>query len=172
MTEDQHPVSGGTSFRRDDAMSVNTSGPIVAGGAMGVLLAAALIGGGILAVNGAMTATASMAATEVAEEAPPNTDEPQESAGSDEAPSDEGLGDPTPPPDRDSDQTPDVLPSATTYTIQPGDTLTSISAQSGIGIDSLAEYNSIRDANILSEGATLVIPPADWLPVPPMVVVE
>lgn len=44
------------------------------------------------------------------------------------------------------------------YTIQRYDTLTQISAWMGFSVDEIANYNEIRDANIISEGASLRVP--------------
>ena len=47
-----------------------------------------------------------------------------------------------------------------TYTVQAGDSLTSIAAQYGVTVASIASYNGISDSNNLIVGTTLVIPGA------------
>lgn len=70
-------------------------------------------------------------------------------------------------PDRDSDRTEDTearepeseyFDSDVVYTIVSGDTLVSISAETGVSVDMLAEYNSIRNVNVIYEDSSLVIP--------------
>ena len=73
-------------------------------------------------------------------------------------------------PDRNHNGVPDVLedhdkggdpskqPSLTVYVVQPGDTLTAISAATGVPIDILTELNQIADANVIYAGAVLLIP--------------
>ncbi len=84
---------------------------------------------------------------------------------------------PTSPPDRGSDQGEDGDGSnegSTTspenkndedqvrqdeiYIVQWGDTLTSISAKYGISVDMLAEYNHIRDVNLIYADSAMLIP--------------
>lgn len=74
------------------------------------------------------------------------------------------VADPSTPPDRDSDQTVEAPPEDTVYFIQRGDTLTSISAELGVSIDAIAEYNAVRDVNVISEGAVLRLP---YIYIPP-----
>lgn len=167
MAKAQNPSDEAASATGGATVHASTSGPLVAAVVTGAVLAGAMVFGGAFAYGESVSARAA-AAEQVDAKAPPKTESPTKTPEPGEAPNVEGSGDPTTPPDRDSDQKLDAPPSETVYTIQPGDTLTSISAQHGIGIDSLAEYNSIRDADVLSESATLVIPPVDWLPVPPM----
>src|SRR6516162_1720513 len=44
---------------------------------------------------------------------------------------------------------------AATYLIQPGDTLLAISSTTGVGIDKLANWNGIKDPNVIIAGQTL-----------------
>lgn len=68
------------------------------------------------------------------------------------------VADPSTPPDRDSDQKEAVQQKDTVYTINEGDTLTSISAKLGVSVDAIAAYNAVRDINVISEGAVLRVP--------------
>lgn len=45
-----------------------------------------------------------------------------------------------------------------TYIIQPGDTLSGISAATGVSVDKLALVNGIADVNLIYAGSALVIP--------------
>ncbi len=45
-----------------------------------------------------------------------------------------------------------------TYIVQPGDTLNQIAEQFGVSLDDLISINNIQDANLISEGTSLVIP--------------
>lgn len=47
------------------------------------------------------------------------------------------------------------------YMIQPGDTLTKISAALGYSVDELANYNGIRDVNLIYANSALRIPKGD-----------
>lgn len=70
---------------------------------------------------------------------------------------------------QDTPDTPDV-PAASTpadvsdnrirniYIIQPGDTLSGISAATGVSVDKLARANDIADVNLIYAGSALVIP--------------
>ena len=64
--------------------------------------------------------------------------------------------------------TPLPLPTvgATQYTVQSGDTLSSIAAQFGVTVDAIVRANNIADPNALSEGQVLTIP-AREVEVPP-----
>lgn len=44
------------------------------------------------------------------------------------------------------------------YIIQPGDTLSGISAATGVSVDKLARANDIADVNLIYAGSALVIP--------------
>lgn len=46
---------------------------------------------------------------------------------------------------------------ATTYLIQPGDTLSGISSSTGVGVDALATLNGIKDPNVIIAGQTLAL---------------
>lgn len=52
--------------------------------------------------------------------------------------------------------------SVQSYTIQAGDTLTSIANRYGTTVAALAAYNGIADPDVIQEGATIQIPPADY----------
>jgi LysM repeat protein len=47
---------------------------------------------------------------------------------------------------------------ASTYTVQPGDTLDGIAAQFGVSPSSLAQANDIQNSNLIEVGQVLVIP--------------
>jgi LysM repeat protein len=113
-----------------------------------------LIMGGIGAAS-AMTATGAANSTHLTT-APPTPGPGDETPGSD---------DPSTPPDRNSDQTGVPTPADEIYYIQEGDTLTALSAQFGMSIDSIANYNAVRDVNVISEGAVLRVP---FIYVPPV----
>jgi soluble lytic murein transglycosylase-like protein len=49
---------------------------------------------------------------------------------------------------------------ATTYLVQPGDTLTALAARFGTTIEGLARANALEPAGILQAGATLTVPSA------------
>jgi LysM repeat protein len=122
-------------------------GTVVAAGVAAAVLIPLLIASGISAA-GAMTAQRAVHTAQAAEALPT-------SDAGDESP---GTKDPATPPDRDSDQT--VVPPQedTIYYIQEGDTLTALSAKFGQSIDSIANYNAVRDVNVISEGAVLRVP--------------
>jgi beta-lactamase class A len=46
---------------------------------------------------------------------------------------------------------------ATTYLIQPGDTLSAIATTTGVSVDKLASLNSIKDPNVIVAGQTLAL---------------
>ena len=127
-------------------------GPLVAGSLVAALLIPVLILSGISATNamatkGGATTTMQTAAAKI--EAPP-TPVPGDAA--------PGTDDPVTPPDRNSDQI-GVPPQADEiYYIQNGDTLTDLSARFGMSIDYIADYNAVRDVNVISEGAALRVP--------------
>lgn len=50
---------------------------------------------------------------------------------------------------------------ATTYLIQPGDTLSAIASTTGIAIDKLASLNAIKDPNVIIAGQTLSLTTSD-----------
>lgn len=52
----------------------------------------------------------------------------------------------------------EVAPVGGTYTVQPGDTLASIAAQSGVSLDDLAASNGITDPNFIYSGQALYLP--------------
>lgn len=131
-------------------------GPLVAGVAVAVVLIPALILSGFGAVS-AMTTASSAASSTQPTEAPPT------SVPGDTTP---GTDDPVTPPDRDSDQIGATPPADEIYYIQDGDTLTALSARFGISIDYIADYNAVRDVNVISTGAVLRVP---FIYVPPAV---
>lgn len=128
-------------------------GPLVAGSVMAAILVPLLIASGIGAAS-AMSNPRS-AINSQPSEAPPTPDTGDESPGTDN---------PATPPDRDSDQTVAPPPEDTIYYIQRGDTLTALSAKFGMSIDYIANYNAVRDVNIINEGAVLRVP---YIYVPP-----
>ncbi|HEU5223103.1 MAG TPA: LysM peptidoglycan-binding domain-containing protein [Candidatus Lumbricidophila sp.] len=73
-----------------------------------------------------------------------------------------GKVDPSFDPDRGSDPTQAPKPQAPTpakvYVIQRGDTLSSISALTGISVQRLAAANGIADVNLIFTGSSLALP--------------
>ena len=116
---------------------------LIAAGVLGAALVVLLGVGGANAVGAMATPRPAEA-----EEAPPIS-----SAGA-QTP----VEDPSTPPDRDSDQPEVTTPKDRVYVIARGDTLTRISSQLEMSVDSIAEYNAIRDANVINEGAVLRVP--------------
>lgn len=53
-------------------------------------------------------------------------------------------------------------PTATTYTVESGDTLSGIASKLGTTAEKLAAYNGIKDMNSIQAGQVLQIPPADY----------
>jgi LysM repeat protein len=49
---------------------------------------------------------------------------------------------------------------ASIYIVQPGDTLSSISAATGVSVDKIAQANSLVDVNRIYKDSALVIPPS------------
>lgn len=49
---------------------------------------------------------------------------------------------------------------ASVYIVQPGDTLSSISAATGVSVDKIAQANSLMDVNRIYKDSALVIPPS------------
>ena len=49
---------------------------------------------------------------------------------------------------------------ASVYIVQPGDTLSSISASTGVSVDKIAQANSLVDVNRIYKESALVIPPS------------
>lgn len=47
---------------------------------------------------------------------------------------------------------------ASVYIVQPGDTLSSISAATGVSVDKIAQANSLVDVNLIYKDSALVIP--------------
>lgn len=96
--------------------------------------------------------------------------EKQQSGSPTTKPGEKGMGDPI--GKADSEDTPttkhdgassdgltkDVNPTFRVYLIQPGDTLSSISASVGVSVDRLAHVNNISDVNCIYAGSALTIP--------------
>ena len=122
-------------------------GPVLAGAVLAALLIPVLLLGGFGAAN-AMTARHAARIAQIAE-APPTPNTGDESPGADHSAT---------PPDRASDQIPVPPQPDTIYYIQRGDTLTALSAKFGQSIDSLANYNAVRNVNVISTGAVLRVP--------------
>lgn len=55
---------------------------------------------------------------------------------------------------------PEPKPETRVYIIEPGDTLTEISGETGVPVGVLVEKNRIQDPNLIYAGASLLIPPA------------
>jgi LysM repeat protein len=137
-------------------------GAFLAGGVVAVVLIAALFMGGVGAIN-AMSNPPAAAANSSATQDPtrsPNADGTHTQAPPTSKPGSEKPGsiDPVTPPDRGSDQNEGSSQEDEIYYIQDGDTLTALSAQFGMSIDYIADYNAVRDVNIISEGAVLRVP--------------
>lgn len=77
-----------------------------------------------------------------------------------------GIADELEPPKKESlpavppAREPDPKLKTLVYTIQPGDTLTKISGETGVPIGHLVEANKIQNPNLIYAGASLLIPPA------------
>jgi len=56
-----------------------------------------------------------------------------------------------------------VVMGETTYTIQPGDTLSKIAAQFGVSVAALSAINDISDPSMIPVGQVLVIPSSDYV---------
>lgn len=52
------------------------------------------------------------------------------------------------------------------YTVQAGDTLSSIAQDFGTSVEAIAQANSILDINVIFEGQVLCVPDSPDLPVP------
>ncbi|ROR76024.1 LysM domain-containing protein [Plantibacter flavus] len=116
---------------------------MIAGGASAAVLLGVLLVGGLGAANtmsAIADARAAQAVPTMSVSPTPDTD------------------DSVTPPDRDSDQNPVPEPVDEIYVIQEGDTLTDLSARFGMSIDYIANYNAVRDVNVISEGAVLRVP--------------
>lgn len=150
MTDQDTEVQAGTnraSGRQSSGrVSVLMTGVLTAG------LVGLLVTGGVAAA-GAITTVSSQQSLE-AQEAPPTPLTGVETP----------VADPSTPPDRDSDQNVEPEQKDTVYNVQPGDTLTSISAELGVSVDAIAEYNAVRDVDLISEGSVLRVP---FIYVPP-----
>lgn len=124
-------------------------GPVLVAAGVAVALAALLIPSGIGVAQALSTPPLA-----VSTQAPSNPETGAETP----------VADPSALPDRDSDPTPSPTPADRIYSIEPGDTLTSISAKLGMSVDSIAAYNAVRNVDVISEGAVLRVP---FIYVPP-----
>lgn len=84
-----------------------------------------------------------------------NTD-PDTSGRGDEGPG--STGDVSEPGSQGPSETQTQQPQAETYIIQPGDTLSEISGQTGVPLGTLVEANDIQDPNLIYAGSALLIP--------------
>lgn len=57
-----------------------------------------------------------------------------------------------------TEPTPSAAPGQQVYVVQDGETLSSISAATGVSVDRLAEVNGIRNVHLIYRGSALVIP--------------
>lgn len=160
MTDDFNAGGAGTpphGRSRTSGLRGYGSAPVLAGGILGGVLLIALVLGSFSAAN-AMSAenarTPVPSASDSSTPSPDSTAPPIPGSGN----AVPGTEDPVAPPDRVSDQTGEPAVEDTIYSIQEGDTLTDISAQFGISVDYLADYNAVRDVNVISEGAALRVP--------------
>ncbi len=146
-----------------------TTGPVVA--------ACVMVGGAVLAAGWGLTHLAD--AGHAAAEPPVSAPSPKPSSSTSQAAGTVTLEDsdgdgvpdaystPTPAPSPTtetpspaaSSSTPTTAP-ATTRIIQKGDTLAKISAETGVPLDVLVELNHIKDPNMIFDGATLILVPA------------
>lgn len=69
-----------------------------------------------------------------------------------------GLDTPTDTSGTTPDETANKSSASRVYIIQPGDTLSGISASVGVSVDRLAQANSIANVNLIYTGSSLVIP--------------
>ena len=79
--------------------------------------------------------------------------EPADSDKSSEMPGNDGDSDLLPPVANTVDVTTDTI-----YIVQSGDTLSGISAATGVSVDRLAQANGIMDVNLIYKDSALVIP--------------
>src|SRR5687768_676745 len=55
----------------------------------------------------------------------------------------------------------------TTYTVQPGDTLSGIALQHGVTVEAIMAANNLESSSVVYAGQTLIIPSPGSTPVPP-----
>lgn len=153
MTDhESHGTTAGPHGEERDGRSFG-KGPVLAAASVAAVLVALLIPSGI-----GVASALSTPPTAIATQTPSS---PETGAKTPEA-------DPSALPDRSSDPTPSPsetpTPDDTIYDVQPGDTLTSISARLGMSVDSIAAYNAVRDVDVISSGSVLRVP---FIYVPP-----
>lgn len=68
------------------------------------------------------------------------------------------VTEPEPTPTPSAAPTPDGTVGQQVYVVQDGETLSSISAATGVSVDRLAEANGIRNVHLIYRGSALVIP--------------
>lgn len=158
MTDNDSSATAQTSGAGGRGSSGFGKSAVFAAGGVAVLLAALLIPSGI-GVARALTVQPSATATL----APSNSETGAQTP----------VADSSALPDRSSDPTsaPSASPTPedTIYDVQPGDTLTSISARLGMSVDSIAAYNAVRNVDVISSGSVLRVP---YIYVPPTTGVE
>lgn len=88
-----------------------------------------------------------------------NSDDGPDEGASEDSPSTTGKGDEG-EPGRDEESSADE-PRAETYEIEWGDTLSQISVDTGVSVDTLAEANDIANPDLIYAGSALLIPQAN-----------
>lgn len=68
------------------------------------------------------------------------------------------VTEPEPTPSPSATPTPESTVGQQVYVVQDGETLSSISAATGVSVDRLAEANGIRNVHLIYRGSALVIP--------------
>ena len=68
------------------------------------------------------------------------------------------MTEPEPTPTPSAAPTPESTVGQQVYVVQDGETLSSISAATGVSVDRLAEANGIRNVHLIYRGSALVIP--------------
>lgn len=166
MTDTVRTPEGGSGPRKRSTPQYAFGSLFTAGGVLGLcLIPLSLFGMGTMA--NAM-ADATQAPPSVTGEQHPGADG---STGSDDPDGgssvgpDESTASPTPSPDRGSDQgdegsseNQEQVRDDVIHTIVWGETLTSISGDYGISVDMLAEYNGIRDVDLIYADSAMLIP--------------
>lgn len=166
----------GERARRGSALGYGMA-PVLAAGVLTAVMAGGLIGGGVAMAStladgstGKPVATATAPVSDPSDPSDPSTTDP-EGGGSTQNPtsspdrgSDQGEESDHKNKENDSDQESTGGQDQQTqrkdeiYIVQWGDTLTSISAKYGISVDMLAEYNHIRDVNLIYADSAMLVP--------------
>jgi LysM repeat protein len=113
-------------------------------GWIGAVVAAAVLAAGVVSLGRPVV---------VADAAPPAQEEPPGAAAVEEA-----LPEPTAPPEAAGEGGAPAPPATGTYTVGPGDTLSTIAAAFGISVEELLALNALTDPDRLMLGQELVVP--------------